>query len=562
MQKVLVVQLNRMGDLIQTLPILQSWKQDLQKRQVTLVCLTEFRDVVESQALFDRLISLEWQDVRKLCDESNRKVFWSLRPFCEMLELAEQYDHVINLTHDDASAALCGMIKGVRKSGRIRTESNESRLLGDWSKYLVASVKNRTQNLFNLVDIHMGIAGVRHEAIQNYFRLADGAVSEALELLRKHGLRRDGKLVALQMGASQRNRAWPLENFATLANRLQETVPAEFVLLGNEEERELGNKFAELVKRPAIDLIGLTKIYQIPALLKCCDLLISNDTGTIHFAASIGTPTVGLYFSTAYFGETAPYGEGQVVLQTEIESESSTPPKAFQDSRGAEFLPVESVLAAVRTQLGTEGNAASEILVVSTWRSKFLCNGTLIYAPVGKTAVSTSYFASLLNRLMWEKVFGLETDFPFVDEMISRCADVAALKKILMEHVELLSRANRKFSEGIKLSRQMSAISWPVPGSAEQFRTINDRVIQTTKDVAGLSKRIGLLTDFFLLEMMEIDSLPGPELGRELEFKFEKFEKITAKFLATLEMFRSRLIPQATVNVALDLDRGQNAERP
>ncbi|SPJ15118.1 hypothetical protein SBDP2_2160005 [Syntrophobacter sp. SbD2] len=103
------------------------------------------------------------------------------------------------------------------------------------------------------------------------------------------------------------HRAWPPERFADLANRLLRHREIEIVLLGVEGEQELAREMQSHLEFPLIDLVGKTGISELLGVLKQCSLLVSNDTGTIHMAAAAGVGTVGLFFSTAYFAETAPY---------------------------------------------------------------------------------------------------------------------------------------------------------------------------------------------------------------------------------------------------------------
>jgi hypothetical protein len=130
----------------------------------------------------------------------------------------------------------------------------------------------------------------------------------------------EGKKIALNPGSSSPDRRWPPSYFAELAVRLSAAglVP---VLVGAPGDREV---CAEVVKQCAVTLpnyCGQTNVSQMARLLSETSLLVSVDTGAVHIAASVGTPVIGLYGATASFRETAPWGEGHVILQAPLGSE-------------------------------------------------------------------------------------------------------------------------------------------------------------------------------------------------------------------------------------------------
>ena len=45
----------------------------------------------------------------------------------------------------------------------------------------------------------------------------------------------------------------------------------------------------------AISLAGALRIRQLAALIEQCDLFVTNDTGPMHVAAAMHTPTVALF---------------------------------------------------------------------------------------------------------------------------------------------------------------------------------------------------------------------------------------------------------------------------
>ncbi|HSI65554.1 MAG TPA: glycosyltransferase family 9 protein, partial [Candidatus Saccharimonadia bacterium] len=46
------------------------------------------------------------------------------------------------------------------------------------------------------------------------------------------------------------------------------------------------------------NLVGKTSLSELIARLRTCRVLLTNDTGTMHLAASLGVPTVSIFGST------------------------------------------------------------------------------------------------------------------------------------------------------------------------------------------------------------------------------------------------------------------------
>jgi len=49
---------------------------------------------------------------------------------------------------------------------------------------------------------------------------------------------------------------------------------------------------ADIARVPIIDITGKTTLTTLAAILKSSLLYIGNDTGTVHLASAVGTPTV------------------------------------------------------------------------------------------------------------------------------------------------------------------------------------------------------------------------------------------------------------------------------
>ena len=99
-------------------------------------------------------------------------------------------------------------------------------------------------------------------------------------------------LVVLNPNASDLmiERRWPLENFQELALELKKS--ANLVTVGSASER---NYVSALESVGVLNLAGKLSLGALLVLLKKCDLLVTNDTGPMHFAWALGTPTVSLF---------------------------------------------------------------------------------------------------------------------------------------------------------------------------------------------------------------------------------------------------------------------------
>jgi heptosyltransferase-2 len=106
-------------------------------------------------------------------------------------------------------------------------------------------------------------------------------------------------IVTLSPGAVGTGKAWPVAHYAELAKALA-TDGASVWILGGPSETPLAKKIIATAGDRAHDLTGSDLRNAILALA-AADISVTNDSGLMHVAAAIGTPTV------AIFGPTSPW---------------------------------------------------------------------------------------------------------------------------------------------------------------------------------------------------------------------------------------------------------------
>jgi lipopolysaccharide heptosyltransferase I len=126
------------------------------------------------------------------------------------------------------------------------------------------------------------------------------------EFFVEHGLKPRDRLVALNPGAGRPEKRWPPSHFRALAERLSAEVGARILLLWGPDEETLAGEIAHDLPVPPI-LGPPTSLLELAALLRRCALMVGSDTGPLHLAAALGTPSLGLYGPTSG-RRNGPYG--------------------------------------------------------------------------------------------------------------------------------------------------------------------------------------------------------------------------------------------------------------
>jgi ADP-heptose:LPS heptosyltransferase len=104
-----------------------------------------------------------------------------------------------------------------------------------------------------------------------------------------------GPYAVLHPGATAERRRWPAERFAAVGDALA-GQGLRVVVTGTEPERELVEEVARQMRAAARAAVGTLSLGGLTGLLADASLLVANDTGPLHLANAVGTPTVGVFW--------------------------------------------------------------------------------------------------------------------------------------------------------------------------------------------------------------------------------------------------------------------------
>jgi heptosyltransferase III len=175
-----------------------------------------------------------------------------------------------------------------------------------------------------------------------------------------------GPVLAIGPAANWRGKQWRAERFAELALRLTAAdglLPGArvAVLAASHERSQAAPLLAALPPSRRLDLVGRADLLTAAAALKRAALFIGNDTGVMHMAAAMGTPTLGL-FGPSRAQHYAPWGPHAAVVTTPISYEALVGAPGYDHRRTdtlMDSLDVAAVEAAAqRLWAGVSGEAA------------------------------------------------------------------------------------------------------------------------------------------------------------------------------------------------------------
>lgn len=135
-------------------------------------------------------------------------------------------------------------------------------------------------------------------------------------LLDHEGVSPQDRLIAVNLGTTWRTKRWDVSNFAEVIRQIGYLAPeTKIVLIGSSTEEPLTEEVSASL--PIVNLVGKTSILQLGALLERCEVCLTCDSGPMHIAAAVGTPTVALFGPTDPVRH-RPYSNGHEVLEKSV----------------------------------------------------------------------------------------------------------------------------------------------------------------------------------------------------------------------------------------------------
>lgn len=325
---VLLLNLSRFGDLLQSQAAIADLV--LQGHRVGLVCQENFAGAASLLSGVSHVAPLPGAFFLAAVNEAGKDgksiqgwhaAMAGLSAWRQELRADFSPDAVLNLTPSLAARLLALFLaKGAPCLGFAVDEHGFGMDSNAWAAFLQGASLERGVSPFNVVDLFRKVAVPDGPAApgQSSLRAPEEGGGTADPDWREQAPRGCRGFVALQLGASENRRRWPVGYFAELGDTLWREESLCPVLLGSKGEQALAARYAEAATEPHINLCGRTGLTDLASVLLGVRLLVTNDTGTMHLAAGLHVPVLAVFLATAQPFDTGPYREGSCSVEPDL----------------------------------------------------------------------------------------------------------------------------------------------------------------------------------------------------------------------------------------------------
>ncbi|NIM20684.1 MAG: hypothetical protein GTO51_10730 [Candidatus Latescibacteria bacterium] len=288
-ERILIIrQHNQMGDMVLAIPALRAVKESFPRSEVGIVTSTINRDVMLNNPYVDHLFVYEKQRVHSL-------------PGFVMAIRRKRFDLVIVL--NTVSFSFTSAVLALLSGAKIRVGSSSlpfgSEIGGSFYHLELplpgeAELREMSETEHNLYPLRM--LGISTNDLSPL--LVPSLESEVwAQDFSSECWRSDQLKLVVHPGAGKKENIWAPEKFAAVVNRLNSVRPVGLVVVSGPRDAKPVAAFLQNVSVPG-KVLEARSIGDVAAVMKKSDLVICNDTGTMHVACAAGARTLGVFGPT------------------------------------------------------------------------------------------------------------------------------------------------------------------------------------------------------------------------------------------------------------------------
>lgn len=307
---ILVKGMNWIGDAVMSTPFFSSLRLGFPDDKITVLSRPAAAEILKNNPDIDDLI---------IIDEKINK-FKTIR-----LLRQRHFDQGILLPRSLSSALLLSA-GGVRNLAGYNTQGRGLLLKTKIAYTDVIKARHQIYLHLNIAE-QLGCPQPQKPALKLFSdKVSDEKISSLLKPNQRY-------LLILPATAGGSFKQWKVEYFAEVANYFIKKKDFHIIISGAPNEAETGEKLIARINTTdkVLNLIGRNPLPELIALIKKVDFVLGNDSGPLHIAAALNTPSAAIFTSTnpALYG---PLSANTLLIAPEIECAPCSQKKGVQQT--------------------------------------------------------------------------------------------------------------------------------------------------------------------------------------------------------------------------------------
>jgi lipopolysaccharide heptosyltransferase II len=335
-KKILIVEVNWIGDILFTTPFIRAVREANPGSHIACLVHPRCREMLESNPRIDEIIVYDEEGAHKgLAGKASL-----------VLALGAKKFDAAFLLHRSFTKALIAYLAGIRERVGYPTKKRA---------WLLTRSVEEPEGPAHKVEYFLDIAraaGISARDISYEFFASDADRGHVARLLAGSGIGEPGSFAVICPGGNWGPKRWAPESFAALGDRLAERHGLKVVLAAAEKDARLAREVAGMMRSGPVVAAGRTTLGQLGALLERAAIVVAGDTGPMHMAVAMKARTIALFGPTDP-AITGPYGAGNYrVMRGATDCEVPCYDVTCKDNRCMRGISVEEVAKVAEEMLG------------------------------------------------------------------------------------------------------------------------------------------------------------------------------------------------------------------
>ena len=298
--RLLIVRPDHLGDVLLATPAIQALKRSRPDLSIHALCGEWAADVLSNYDEIDRVLTLPFPGFQRAPSSA-------LAPWRLAFQTAQRlrrigYASAIIMRPDHWWGALVAQLAGIPQ--RVGYD------LENVAPFLTEAVEHEHKHAVeqNLRLVSSWIGRIEPAEVKLEFPLQPADRERANQVIESWQLKTVKPIVCIHPGSGTASKIWRGDKWAQVADAIAAKTGRSIVFTGTRSEADLVREIAGDMSADAICIAGETSIGQLAALYRRARAVLGPDSGALHLAAAVGTPTVAL-FGPADPVEFAPWGD-------------------------------------------------------------------------------------------------------------------------------------------------------------------------------------------------------------------------------------------------------------